>query len=328
MRKTIKGKCYRRGVVETRGAKKILSNKNLAAINKARKTLIKKAGGCAEVTWEACRRKARAPKADATTVARSMAVAGYDIKARRPRERPQREKWHEEDRVAICKKWMRYPVNYFNDDVDMILDNKRYKFATFARAVKYMQKTKVRFHLRTREEGLKKGFTKPSLRKQKMNPGGSVQILAGISRDKVVLWHNVGKSWGGAIAANCYRGPVMRALKKHCGEKDSYRILEDNDPSGYKTKIAEDVKKELGIKAIAFPRHSPDLNPLDFFLWDAIDRKMRSALTKPMSAKDFAKKLARVARTIPAETIHRAVASIRTRAKAVVAARGGDIPRD
>ena len=97
---------------------------------------------------------------------------------------------------------------------------------------------------------------------------------------------------------------------------------------GYKTKVAEKVKKEVGIKAIRYPKHSPDLNPLDFYLWGAIEDKVLKALAKPASVEEFFKKLTRAARTIPTETIKKAVANIRTRARAVVKARGGDISRD
>lgn len=49
---------------------------------------------------------------------------------------------------------------------------------------------------------------------------------------------------------------------------------EDNDPSGYKSKKALDAKDSLGITALDFPRYSPDLNPMDFFLWEEVERRM------------------------------------------------------
>ena len=164
-----------------------LTKKSLVAIEKTRKVLIKKAEGKSEVTWAICRREARVPKADSTTVARSMEAAGYDVKARRPREKALRTKKHEEEREQICKKWVRYPSNYFQEGIDMIIDNKRFNVPTFRKAFEFAKKPKVRFHLRTPGEGLKKGFTKPSLRKHKMNTGGQVQIRAGITGGDVIL---------------------------------------------------------------------------------------------------------------------------------------------
>ena len=104
--------------------------------------------------------------------------------------------------------------------------------------------------------------------------------------------------------------------------------MEDNDPVGYKSTAGEKAKKDAGIRAIPYPRHSPDLNPLDFCIWHEIERKMDALTKKPMSVKDFDAKLRRVAHTVPAETIHKAVRNIRIRAKAIAQAGGSNIPRD
>lgn len=50
--------------------------------------------------------------------------------------------------------------------------------------------------------------------------------------------------------------------------------VKDNDPTGYKSRKATEVKDELGIRAMDFPRYSPDLNPMDFFLWEEVERRM------------------------------------------------------
>ena len=327
VRKALKGKTYRRAAVETRGRKPKLSMKVVKAINASRKKLLKKADNEKEVTWEDCRRAAKAPSCDSSTVARSFARDGLDVKARRPREKPQRQDHHVEERAEITKRWSRYPEKYF-EDLDMIIDNKRFKVATYARAVKYLKQTRIRRHLRTRSESINKECVKPSSKKQKMNPGGSLHILCGISKGKVVLWHNVGKKWNGAVAAACYSGPVLRALKKHCGEKSSYRIMEDNDPVGYKSSAGVNAKKDAGITAIQYPRHSPDLNPLDFCIWHEIEKKMDALTKKPMSVKDYDAVLRRVARKVPAEVIRKSVSNIRVRAKAIAKADGGNISRD
>ena len=327
VRKALKGKSFRRGAIETRGRKRKLSKKVVKAIDKAREKLLEKADNLKEVTWDDCRRAAKAPHCHPTTVARSLSREGFQVVARPPREKPQREKHHIEERAEIATRWSRYPEDYFHN-LDLIMDNKRFKVPTYKRAVKFLKQVKVRRHLRTRAEGIKPCCTKPSPRKQKMNPGGHVHILCGISGGKIVLWHNVGPKWNGEVAAACYKGPVLRALKKHCGEKSTYRIMEDNDPVGYKSSKGEAAKKEIGIKPIEYPRHSPDLNPLDFCIWNEIERKMDAVTQKPMSVKAFDAKLRRVARTVPRDTINKAIGSIRKRAKAISEAKGQNIPRD
>ena len=111
-------------------------------------------------------------------------------------------------------------------------------------------------------------------------------------------------------------------------EKAKYVVLEDNDPTGYKSNKALEAKRDLGIQAMQFPRYSPDLNPLDFYLWDAIERRMRAAKTAPMSVAAYKARLRRVAMSIPEAEIREAVLSIKARAKAVCDAKGGDIAHD
>ena len=67
-----------------------------------------------------------------------------------------------------------------------------------------------------------------------MNTGGVANIMAGICDDRVVLWEEVGKRWCGARAAEMYRGPVIKCLRKRRPSKRSYLLVEDNDPTGWK----------------------------------------------------------------------------------------------
>ena len=105
--------------------------------------------------------------------------------------------------------------------------------------------------------------------------------------------------------------------------------MEDNDPSGYKSKKAVDTKKKLRIHPIEFPKYSPDLNPLDFFLWAEVNRRMaeRAAPARESQAA-FKARLKRTATAIPASVIKRAVAKMRPKAAEVVLAEGGRIKSD
>jgi len=87
----------------------------------------------------------------------------------------------------------------------------------------------VRGHLRSRSEGLNPEFTKPNTRKHRVNPGASALVCAGIIGCRVRLWHYLPQGrWNGESAANTYRGPIHKALKKYRGEKDEYLVLEDH----------------------------------------------------------------------------------------------------
>ena len=81
--------------------------------------------------------------------------------------------------MAVCDIWENKPAKYFTDDLDLIIDNKKWAAPTNERAQRYVKQQRVRGHLRTPAEGVKKNFTKPSTKKHRMNTGA--RILSNIS---------------------------------------------------------------------------------------------------------------------------------------------------
>ena len=71
------------------------------------------------------------------------------------------------------------------------MDNKQFDIPTYPKAKKYHKMRKVRFHLRTRSEGVRPGFTKPSAKNHKLNPGAVANVCAGIFDNKAPhnVWH-------------------------------------------------------------------------------------------------------------------------------------------
>ena len=126
-------------------------------------------------------------------------------------------------RVEICRGWLRRPVNFFSGSVDLIMDNKKFDIPTWAVAKRFSKMKRVRFHLRTPAEGVsalaayahpafwppfaalskvparvafcatvwrlaaevQEGFTKPNAKKQRVNPGASMSVCAGIVNGQV-----------------------------------------------------------------------------------------------------------------------------------------------
>ena len=221
------------------------------------------------------------------------------------------------------------PSKHFAEDVDLIIDNKRWDAPTSAAARKYLAKQHVRGHLRTRKEGLKEGFTKPNKKKHRINAGGTVLVTAGLCNDKVVLWEEVKGRWNAQKATDMYTGPIKKALKKVRPTKKSWKVLEDNDPSGYSTKKATKAKKMMNLRTMKLPRYSPDLNPWDFTLWENIRKRLaKNAPKGKETVKAFKKRLRSTALRTPRPEVKKSVVSIRKRIKAVAAAKGGNISID
>ena len=121
----------------------------------------------------------------------------------------------------------------------------------------------------------------------------------------------------------------MKTLKQQRGRKKSYLLVEDNDPQGYKSGAAQAAKKSVGIKTMEWPRYSPDLNPLDFSLWQNIEARMAKA--EPHGKETvaaFKQRLRRVALATPTSDVRKMLEAVRVRAKAIHSAKGGDIERD
>ena len=264
-----------------------------------------------------------------TTLAKNFKADGFDINWRPAREAQTLDKKARQERMRICNRWKYLPSIYFTHTVDAILDNKKFQIPTHAAALRAVKQGQVKGHLRTRGEGNAQHCKKPNARKNRVNPGGSVTVCAGIIDGKLRLWHHLEKGkWNGSVAASMYRGPLLKALQKHRGVKAKYLILEDNDPSGFKSRKGEVAKKEVGIRAMPFPKYSPDLNPLDFHVWHAVQDRVIKRLSGPTSVKKFGPLLRAAARSLNTDTVLAAVASIKDRAKAVVKAKGGTIARD
>ena len=328
-RNVLHGTTYRRSRKETRGRKQKLTRQAVRKLNTTRRCLIKKADGQREVSWEDVRKAARIPKMHRTTLKRSLNREGIQVEARRPRLKPKRTPGQVKARVEYCTKWCRKPASFFLDEVDLIIDNKQFDVPTTERARKFLAAQRVRFHLRTRGEGSLPEMQKPGRKKNRLNTGASAKVCAGVSGGRLVMWEYLPKQWNAKEAVKLYEGAIMTALKKARGTKPKYLVFEDNDPSGYKSNKAIATKKALKIEAIPSPVSSPDLNPLDFCLWEEISKRMvLSAPNRVETVDAYKKHLRLTALRLPRSLVTRAVESMPRRMEAVVQAKGHSISFD
>ena len=102
IRRALKGKTHKRGMVERRGRKRKLTARNVTTPDKARVEHTQNAEGQREVHWCDIQKKARVPKVHRTTASRRMREAGLDVSWRTPRQKPHRTKKDEEERTRVC----------------------------------------------------------------------------------------------------------------------------------------------------------------------------------------------------------------------------------
>ena len=80
---------------------------------------------------------------------------------------------------------------------------------------------------------------------------------------------------------------------------------------------------------MTFPTYSPDLNPLDFSLWQEVDNRMAvQKVPKNETVDGFKARLRRTALAIPEAVVKHMLAAIKGRAQSIYEHNGGHIPRD
>ena len=77
-----------------------------------------------------------------------------------------------------------------------------------------------------------------------------------------------------------------------------------------------------------FPKYSPDLNPMDYFVWSETERRMALREPRGETVAQYKARLRRTALALPEALVRKAVAAMRHRARAVIAAKSGNTKCD
>ena len=192
-----------------------------------------------------------------------------------------------------------------------------------------VKRCQVYLHGLARAHAAQEG-TRGAGRKMKYNPGArGVEVFVAVGNGKVLVWEYIdGQRWGGDVAAHVYKHVLAPRLRAEFAGKRAFTVLEDNDPSGFKSSKGVAAKQEVGIKAFAIPPRSPGLNVCDYFLWSHINRQMRAQEKAwPVGKKEtrpaYLRRLRRTALRTPADLVTSAMQDMRRRCQRLVAAGGG-----
>ena len=195
------------------------------------------------------------------------------------RQKPLLTKADVERRSSFAEEYYRKPVSFWTDKVHAFVDNKFFPTYLNANARAFARKLRPRGTFRAPGQGLGRGHVKPR-KDLKQNFGPSVNVAVAISAEKVLMCHVVTGKWNTRAAADMYANSLAPALQNEHPGKRSFLLLEDNDPTGYKSNLAKDVKKALGVNILEIPKCSPDLNPLDYAFWSEVNNRLRKQEAK------------------------------------------------
>ena len=312
------------------GRRPFITPQILNKLMRVRDRLIKKADALYDVTLKEVRATAGV-SASERTIHRAFRKQG--IRFRPFSEKPPLTKDDVEERYAFGLKYEDRSGDTWLKTPHMTIDCKKFPVYLNGYARDFAARRKARGVYRGRKQLLRKGYVRPPAASSGSFQGGkSINICAGISGDRLVMWHEIPKQWCAKQAVDMYKESLLPALKKvhpHMASKrkPAWVVMEDNDPTGYKSKMAVKCKAALGIQIMTMPKRSPDLNVLDYRIWAEINRRMRKTergwpKSRKESRVEFKARLRRTAFSLPRSFIKAAMQDMVRRCKLLVEEKG------
>ena len=314
--------------VKKQGRPQALTEEQVEKLKTKLEAMIKKADKKYEVSALMLKKAARC-KASVRVTQNALRKRG--IYFRPFREKPALTPQDVRARWDFAKKYKGKSSTWWNSYVHMHIDVKTFRVYLNGKARDHAAQEGARGAYREKGQGLGAPYVKPS-GKLKYNTGArGVKVLAGVGNGRVLVWEYIdGRNWNGGVAAEMYSGPVAAALRRAYPQKRQWRVLEDNDPTGFKSRKGIVAKEEANIEVFEIPKRSPCLNVCDFSLWAEVSRRMRAQerswpANKKETRKGYLSRLRRTALRLPADFVVKSIGDMKKRCELLDEKRGGDI---
>jgi transposase len=277
------------------------------------------------VTVKLLKRSTRVKASERTILG---ALHERNIYFRRLREKPALTPEDVADRLKFANKYRYKTQAWWNKHVHGFIDGKFFQvYLNGESRVRAAQHATYGAY-RSPGKGLSGGYVKPK-KSLKFNTGApSTLVMAGVGQGRVFMWHSVpGARWNGQAAANMYTGSLKTALEKAWPEKRKWSVLEDNDPTGFKSNKGKSAKAGAGIVPFQIPKRSPDLSLCDYSLWTEVNKRMRRQERKwPKGKREsrdgYMARLKRTAFRLPKSFVEKSIGDMRRRCRLLLAAKG------
>ena len=277
-------------------------------VNRLQNTLdamVKKADGQKEITVKMLKAKTKVKVSERAIL---DALHKRGVYFRPQRSKPVLTQVDVDERFKFAKKYRNKTKKWWLKTLHMVIDCKHFPMHTTGASRAYAARRTIRGAYRTKEQGLDQAYVAvpKSLR---YNTGAkSAMIAAGVGAGKTLLWEEIKGRWNGQAAADLYTGPIQKILNKTYPTKRRFTVLEDNDPSGFRSNKGKTAKSDANIDVFAIPPHSPDLNVCDYALWKEINKRMRAKeagwpKSKRESRDQYLARLKKTAKTLPKKFI-------------------------
>ena len=308
-----------------RGRRPLLPRPEVDRLVRILHMLIKKADGKYEVSMAILRRTAKTTVSEKTI---RKAFLKRNIRFRRLREKPLLTAADRCARLAFARAYKDKPALWWLRSIHLYIDLKLFPVYTTAAARKVGAHRTLRGAYRQPGQGLDEAYVVQPKRLA-YNPGvRSARVAAGMGAGRVRLWEEVKGSWTGQAAAKLYKGALLHAVQRGWPGKRRFSVLEDNDPTGFKSRAGIQAKHDAKLTVFAIPPRSPDLSPCDYGLWAEVNRRMRRAersfpTSKRETRAEYVDRLRRTAKALPRRAVEKILMDMKRRCHRCFEARGG-----
>ena len=320
----VNGETYKLSLGERRGAKPKLTKLDKLRLDQARRRLAKKADGEYRVTHDMIINEASKTALRSNPCKRVVqdALRADGARYRRPRRKIHISSKDVKIRRAVAEKWVKKPATFWRSKVHAYMDLKKFVLPLTPEQRTKFRQTRVEGHIRKPCEGIEHGFTKPKERHSYIGLP-SIEIAAAVAKNRVIMWEVVQGPWNGQKAADLYKGPLLKALKRTWGNLGKFTIIEDGDRKGFQSRKGLAAKEEAKIKAMTLPPRTPSLMPLDFSIWKRIeDIMLEQAPDGRESKADFVQRLKATAKNLPRSFIAKQIDRMKNNLQALCDAKG------
>ena len=315
-----------RGNPTTKGAPVKFKPKDVDKVLKVLEGMVKEANAQKEVTLDMVLKKAgyEVSTKTARKGIKQRKVAFYKLKEKpllEPSDVKDRKKFADDHKHRSAARWVVQP--------HAIIDDKSFQMTCHEQSREYAARRSVRGAYQKKGSMPKHWLVKPSSGANKAKFPG-IRVTAAVIKGKIRVWKYTDGKWNAKAAAEMYKHALAPALKKaYPDHKGPFTIIEDNDPTGYKSKLGIAAKKDARIIVDCLPKRSPDLNVLDYSLWHEINVRLRKQersfrKEKRETKEEFKGRLRKTAMGLPASFVKAAVGSMKRRC-AKIADMNGDL---
>ena len=323
---TLTRRLVKQTALKKQGRKQTLTEAEVDFLEKRLDELIRKAKGLYHVTVEMLKRNTKCKASERAILER--------LHKRKIYFRPMREKplLTEEDikaRFKFAKKWRIKSSQWWVRNIKAGIDGKFFKVYLSKGMRDLAAKHSTWGAFRSPGRGLEGAYVKPKKEYKRNNTGAkSALIMGGVGNGKVLMWHSVPNSrWNGQAAADMYEKPLRTGLEKAWGPQREFMILEDNDPTGYKSNKGKEAKERAKLNVFEIPKRSPDLSVMDYAVWKEVNRRMRAqekTWGKKRETRDqYITRLHKTAKRLPASFINKSIGDMARRCERLYKAKGG-----